>query len=151
MPTIYSYQKHIDNVITRELALPVDATGQRLGTELATIGGITYISLPDGATLPTAQPSEIAASIKPVTLDAATHDAVVAASPHCKLIAQRMQAQIRAQYSADDEMFFARISIGALMSQYTMGTGEAAEVAAYGTFVEGVRAWGRAQRAALGL
>ncbi len=151
MPSIFSYQKHIDNLITRELVFPVDATGQRLGTELATVAGVTYVSIPDGATLPAAQPAEIAASIKPVTLDTATHDAIVAASPHCKLIAQRMQAQIRAQYSADDEMFFARISIGALTSQYTMATGEAAQVAAYGTFVEGVRTWGRAQRAALGL
>ena len=151
MPSIFSYQKHITNLITREMVFPVDANGQQLGTELATIAGTTYVSLPDGATLPTVQPTEIAASITAVTLDATTHDAIVAASPHCKLIAQRMQAQIRAQYSADDEMYFARISIGVLTNQYTFQTGEAAQVSAYGTFVEGVRTWGRSQRAVLGL
>lgn len=138
MPSIFSYQKHIDSLVTRELALPVDATGQRLGTELATVAGITYVSLPDGATLPTVQPSEIAASVKPVTLDVTLIAAISKASPHVQLIRRRVAEKIAEQYSISDEIKLLR-------------TAPSPEHDFYNSYVESCRAWGRAQKAALGL
>ncbi len=117
-------------------------------TELATLGDITYVAVPSGVTLPE-QPSQI--TVTPVTLTDDLKTQIRDASPHCKLIAERMLQKIRAAYTAEDEMYFARISIGVLSGQYVFETGEQAAVAAYGAHVEGVREWGRAQRAALGL
>lgn len=144
---IYSYQKHIDELRTVEIALPVDGM-QRLGTELATIDGTTYIHVPDSATLPE-QPIEI--DVAPVSLTAELTDAIKAASPHVRLVNERIKAKIRERYDAETEMYFARISIGAITGQYTMEPGEAEKVAAYGAYVEEVRQWGRDQRAGFGL
>jgi len=99
MPTIYSYQKHIDSQITRELNFPTDVNGQRLGAELATVGGITYVTLPNGATLPS-QPAEIAASVLVVTLDAATKDAVYKASPIAKFMERLVDGHLAAAAAA---------------------------------------------------
>ena len=86
MPTIISYQKHIDAMITRELRLPDGVNHQRLGQEIATVDGTTYVSLPDGATLPADQPAEIAASIQTVTLSEPLREAIKAASPQVRVI-----------------------------------------------------------------
>lgn len=152
MPSIVSYQKHIDSIRTVEIRLPEDATLlQRIGTELATIDGITYVSLPDGASLPANQPEEIAASIQTVTLTPALREAIKAASPHCQLIAQRMVEKIRALYSVDDEMYFARIGVGAANGMYTPTQDEMQAMTVFGEFVESIRQWGREERARLGL
>lgn len=152
MPSIYSYQKHIDSQVTREIKLPTDpATHETIGTVLATVGSVTYVSLPDGATLPADQPAEIAASIQLVTLTDAPTTEIKAASPHCRLIAQRVQDRIRETYSIEDELYIARIAVGALRGTYTLEPGEGALIDAYQTAVEDARAWGRTQRAALGL
>ena len=152
MPSIVSYQKHIDSIRTVEIRLPEDATLlQRIGTELATIDGITYVSLPDGASLPANQPEEIAASIQTVTLTPALREAIKAASPHCQLIAQRMVEKIRALYSIDDEMYFARIGVGAANGKYTPTQDEMQAMTVFGEFVESIRQWGREERARLGL
>ena len=152
MPSIISYQKHIDSIRTVEIRLPEDATLlQRIGTELATIDGITYVSLPDGVTLPANQPEEIAASIQTVTLTPALREAIKAASPHCQLIAQRMVEKIRALYSIDDEMYFARIGVGAANGMYTPTQDEMQAMTVFGEFVESIRQWGRDERARLGL
>ena len=87
MPSIVSYQKHIDSIRTVEIRLPEDATLlQRIGTELATIDGITYVSLPDGASLPANQPEEIAASIQTVTLTPALREAFPGRRVECALV-----------------------------------------------------------------
>ena len=152
MPSIISYQKHIDSIRTVEIRLPEDATlHQRIGTELATIDGITYVSLPDGVSLPANQPEEIAASIQTVTLTPALREAIKAASPHCQLIAQRMVEKIRALYSIDDEMYFARIGVGAANGMYTPTQDEMQAMTVFGEFVESIRQWGREERARLGL
>lgn len=144
---IYSYQKHIDDLRTVEIALPFDGV-QRLGTELATIDGTTFVHVPDSATLPE-QPIEI--DVAPVSITPDLTDAIKAASPHVRLVNERIKAKIRERYDAETEMYFARISIGAITGQYTMEPGEAEKVAAYGAYVEEVRQWGRDQRAAFGL
>lgn len=122
-----------------------------MGTELATIDGTTYVALPDGAVLPADQPAEIASSIAAVTLDPALREQIKAASPHCKLIGQRMIEQIRAAYSIDDEMYFARIGVGAATGMYQPSSDELQAMTVFGEFVESVRQWGRQQRAELGL
>ena len=122
------------------------------GGELSsTIDGITYVSLPDGASLPANQPEEIAASIQTVTLTPALREAIKAASPHCQLIAQRMVEKIRALYSIDDEMYFARIGVGAANGMYTPTQDEMQAMTVFGEFVESIRQWGREERARLGL
>lgn len=140
MTSIVAYRKFIDNTYTKELLLPEGADGQRLGTELATVDGITYVSLPDGAVLPANQPAEIAASIQTLATPLPTElrDAIRQASPHCRLIDHRVVEQIRARYSTNDEIKLLRIA-------------PSEETSAWNAYVEECRAWGRAQKAALGL
>ena len=137
---IYSYRKHIDSLRTIELALPVDGT-QRLGTELATVDGVTYVYIPDTAALPT-QSSELAPEV--VTMTPALKKAIKAESPHVRLINARVGERIRARYSIDDEL-------GLLRTAQTTGGATDPEVVAYGAHVESCRAWGRQEKAALGL
>ena len=138
MPTIISYQKHIDALITRELRLPDGENHQRLGQEIATVDGTTYVSLPDGATLPADQPAEIEASIQTVTLSDALREAIKAASPQVRVINAMVAEKIAAQYSLADEIKLLR-------------TAPSAEFEQYSAHAEACRAWGREQKAALGL
>jgi hypothetical protein len=139
MITIVAYRKYIDQLITRALELPRDASGHTIGTELATLAdGTTYVCLPVGATLPVDQPAEISASIQTVTLTAAQIVEIKAASPHVRLINQQVQAQIEAQYSLADEIKLLR-------------TAPSPEYAAYNAHAEACRAWGRSEKAKLGL
>lgn len=86
-----------------------------------------------------------------MTVTSDLREQIKASSPHTQLISRRMIEQIRARYSVDDELFYARIMIGAGAGLYELQAGEAEEVAAFKTHVETVREWGRAQRTALGL
>jgi len=148
---IIAYKKYTDKLITRTLVLPVDKSGQMIGTELATLAdGLAYVSMPVSATLP-AQPKEIAKSVKTVTLTTAQIAEIKALSPHVKLINDRVCEKIRAQYSLDDELKLARVSIGALQKTYTPSAAELQAVTDYQVAVESARAWGRAEKAKLGL
>ncbi len=110
---IFKYQKHIDALVTREALLPVDNSGNTVGVELATVGGITYISLPSGTSLPANQPAEISASIIPVVLDADLRAAIKSASPHCALIkARRAVAISNAGYDDADQKALQIAGIG---------------------------------------
>lgn len=140
MPSIVSYQKHIDSITTKELRLPQDAQSlQFIGTELCTLDdGLTYVCIPDGHALPTEQPKEIAASIQAVTLTDALREQIKQASPHVRLINQRVQAAIAERYSLADEIKLLR-------------TAPSPEMQAYDAYAEDCRAWGRAEKAKLGL
>jgi hypothetical protein len=138
MPSVISYQKFINEQITREINLPTDASGQRLGQEIATVNGITYVSLPDGAKLPADQPAEIAASIKPVALNVALRQQLADASPRVLFIRNMVATKIAARYSMTDEIKLLR-------------TAPSAEFESYNAYVEDCRAEGRAMKAALGL
>ncbi|MDD2664385.1 MAG: hypothetical protein PHD19_11595 [Dechloromonas sp.] len=142
--TIIAYRKHITRDITRELRGPEGCI------ELATVDGVTYVFLPASATLGE-QPAEIADSITEVTLDAVTRSAIKAASPHCRLIADRMQQRIRERYSLDDEMYFNRIGSAAALDLYQPTADELHDLSAFNAHIDDVRDWGRQQRAALGL
>jgi hypothetical protein len=149
--SIVRYQKATDAHTTYTLATPPEGGC----VELCTLAdGYTYVAVPDGVTLtltPPAQPAQIADSIEALTLTDELREQIKAASPHCQLIAQRMIEQIRARYSVDDELFYARIMIGAGAGLYVMTQAEFAEVSAFKDHVEAVREWGRAERASLGL
>lgn len=97
------------------------------------------------------QPVEIADSVVVVALDDTLRERIKAASPHVALIGQRMIDTIRAAYSIDDEMYFARIGVGAATGLYVPSAGEMEEMGTFGNFVEGVREWGRNEKALLGL
>lgn len=98
-----------------------------------------------------AQPAEVRDSIAVVEVTPELRARILETSPHCRLISQRMVQQIRESYSIDDEMYFARIGVGAALGMYQPGSDELQEMTAFGEFVEGVRQWGREQRAELGL
>ena len=84
-------------------------------------------------------------------IDQATREAIKAASTHCQLINNRMIEKIRAMYSIDDEMYFARIGVGAATGLYTPSQDEMQAMTVFGELVESVRQWGRDERAKLGL
>ena len=138
MGTIVAYQKHIDTLTTKELNLPTDESNQRLGTELATVEGVTYVSLPTGVDLPETQPAEVAASINVVTLNPALTLAISNASPHVKLIRQQVAELIAQEYSFADEIKLLR-------------TAPSAEFEVYNDYVEQCRQWGRDKKQAIGL
>lgn len=119
-------------------------------TELCTLDGITYVALADGVTLPP-QPEQIAASVATVVPDVALRAEIELASPHCQLIDERMRAQIRDAYTLEDELKFARFGVGKSLALYSPTAEEISQIATYGAFVEGVRQWGRSERAKLGL
>lgn len=149
---IYSYKKYVSEITTKELRLPQDAqTREFIGTELCTIDGLTHVSIPDGFTLPAEQPNEIADSVRVVTLTDELREQIKQTSPHVKLIASRMQDKIREKYSIEDEMYFARIGVGAANGLYTPADSEFQAMKEFGNFVESVRQQGRTERAKLGL
>ncbi len=133
------------------MRFPEDDNHSPVGTELATVDGLTYVSIPDLAVLPANQPEEISASIAEVTLTDTLKEAIRQVSPHTQLIAQRVIEIIRSQYTLDDEMYFARIGVGASMGLYSPSAKELQEMTVFGEFVEATRQWGRDQRALLGL
>ena len=142
MTSIVSYQKVSTPYTTIDMILPEGAT------ELATLAGLTYVAVPDGAVMPD-QPQEI--TITPVALTPELRAEIKAASPHCAVIQQQMEAKIRARYSRDDEQFYARIAGGKALGMYEFLPGEQDELLEYQGFVEGVREWGRLRRADIGL
>lgn len=136
-----AYRKHIDAIHTRELRLPEASAGQRAGQEIATLAdGRTIVVMEDGHDLPEDQHAEIQASIEvlPSPLPADLRDAIRAASPQVRLIDQRVVEQIRARYAVDDEIRLLRIA-------------PSAETSAWNAYAEDCRAWGRAEKAKLGL
>lgn len=137
MPCIVSYRKVIDALTTRELRRPLDpATGQPLGQEIAEIDGVSYYVLPDGAELPAEQPEGIAPT--QVTLTPALREALRAACPHVAIINVRVREAIAERYGTTDEIKLLR-------------TAPSAEFKVYNAYVEECRAWGRAEKAKLGL
>lgn len=154
MTSLIAYRRVVDSITTHTLRLPDATQGQQAAQELCTLSdGRTVVALFAGHTLPANQPAAIAASIEalPSPLPDALKEQIKAVSPHVKLIGQNMIDKIRAVYSLDDEMYFARIGVGAATGMYTPSASELAEMTAFGAFVEGVRNWGRAERAKLGL
>jgi len=116
--------------------------------ELAELDGWYYVFVPDGVTLPE-QHADI--QWQAVTMTDALKEQIKSASRACQLIAEAMQQRIRSVYSVEDEQYFARIGVGAALGVYTFQPGEKDALLAFGAHVEGVRQWGRLERAKIGL
>jgi len=155
MTSLYAYRKFINNFYTRELRLPEPAKqGESTGQELCTLAdGRTIVAVFDGHTLPAEQAAEIKDGIKllPSPLPAELKDEIKAASPHVKLIAERVQERIRSKYSAEDESGMTRVGLKQGLGVAAMSDEQKAKLLAYDEHVESCLAWGREQRAALGL
>ena len=109
---------------------------------------MTYVAVPDALTLPD-QPPEL--TVAPAVLTDELREQIKASSTHVQLIGQRMIDRIRATYTIDDEMYFARIGVGTSLGMYVPSPSEQVEMAAFGDFCEATRQWGRDERAKLGL
>ncbi len=137
MAKIYKYQKVQDAYTTYCLVEPdynLLETEDRI-TELCTIDGITYVSVPDSIILP-AQPEQI--TVEEVVLTDELKAAIKSASPHVQLINDRVVSKIREVYSLNDEIKMIRLS-------------PSEESTAYNEYVESCRDWGRVAKANLGL
>jgi hypothetical protein len=137
MAKIYKYQKITDQFTTHCLVEPdynLLETEDRI-TELCTIDGITYVSVPDSIILP-AQPEQI--TVEEVELTDELKESIKSASPHVQLINDRVVSKIREVYSLNDEIKMIRLS-------------PSAESTAYNEYVESCRDWGRVAKANLGL
>lgn len=136
-----AYRKVSDAYTTYQLRLPEPSEpGAAVGQELLTLAdGRTVVSLPDGATLPE-QPAPIAASIETLATPLAPEleAELRRGSPHLQLIDERVVQRIREVYSVDEEIKMLRIA-------------PSHETDAWNAHVEACRAWGRAERAKLGL
>ena len=145
---IYAYTKVSTPYTIIQMAMPYEMDSENQCTELCTLDGVTYVSVPDSVTLPD-QPAEL--TITEATITPELRDAIKAESPHCRLITERMEMRISSKYSLSDEQYFARIGVGAALGAYTFAPGEQDELLAFGAYVEAARQWGRDERAKLGL
>jgi len=93
------------------------------------------VSVPDELTLPP-QPEEI--TVEEIELTDELTESIKAASPHVALINERVVSLIREAYSVNEEIKMLRLA-------------PSSETAAYNDYVEECRAWGRAEKAKLGL
>lgn len=124
------------------------AADDSAATEIAALDGWHYVHVPDGEVIPE-QPGEIEWTAVTVTDDLRAQ--LRAASRHDALIRREIQRRIRAVYSVDDEQYFSRIGVGAALGAYQFQPGEQEALLAFGAFIEGLRDWGRAERAKIGL
>ena len=119
--------------------------------DLCELDGWRYVSVPDNSPEPTL-PEQIASTwqlVSPLTPE--LREQIKATSTHTQLIAQRVIDKIREKYPLDEELYFARIAVGALQGSYMLLPGEAESLAQYQLDVESAREWGRLERAKLGL
>lgn len=132
MSYIVSYQKFITKNITRQLNAPEGVT------ELCTIEGTTYVSIPGDTELPTEQPSEIVGSIQTVELTNELRELIYKHSSHVQLINQRVRQAIADKYSITDEIELLRSAPSAAFDEYNI-------------YADYCRAIGDEQKMALGL
>lgn len=104
---------------------------------MCTIDGVTYVSIPDGQVLPS-QPEQISSSVSEVTLTDELRADIHNASIHIAVISKRVAEQISQRYSVTDEIKLLR-------------TAPSEEFDIYNEYAESCRAWGRAEKAKLGL
>jgi hypothetical protein len=117
-------------------------------TEIADLDGWHYVHVPDGEAIPD-QHADI--EWTSVTMTDELRAQLRASSRHDMMIRREIQRRIRDVYSADDEQYFSRIGVGAALGMYQFQPGEQEALLEFGTFIEGIREWGRAERAKIGL
>jgi hypothetical protein len=115
MPRIYSYRKFTDQYTTYT-AVDKGEEDKRI-TELCTINGDTYISVPDDLTLPE-QPKQI--KLEPVVITEELKEQIEDQSPHIQLIKKRIRERIAKEYSIEDELKIIRNKINGIdVDKYT--------------------------------
>ena len=129
MPKIYKYQKVTDKYTTYT-AVDNGEEDKKI-TELCTINGDTYISVPDDVKLPE-QPKQI--TLEPVILTEEVKEQIEEVSPHIQLVKKRVREKIAKKYSIEDELKIIRNKInGTDIEKYTE----------YSAYVEGCIAEGK--------
>jgi len=115
------------------------------------LDGATYIHVPSGIEI-MGQPQQIAESLAEVVVTDDLRKELKDASPHVRLIHNRVKERIRRNYSPEDEIKLLRT---APVKKYEDGKlidiEYAAETVVYNEYVEDCRAWGRAEKAKIGL
>lgn len=137
MTKIFRYQKIISAITTHALLEPDYGEQEMRVTELCDLDGWTYVGVPSEIELPP-QPENISNTLTEVALDDEMKMRIKNASTHVQLINSRVVEKIRAQYSVEDEIKMLRLA-------------PSAESAVYNDYVESCRAWGRSEKAKLGL
>lgn len=136
---IKKYTKLTDQHTTYTAIEPDYQEGDPRITELCTLDGETYLHIPDDVILPT-QPDQI--TLVDVTLDGDLLAIIKKASPHVRLINERVVAKIREKYTANDEL---------KMHREYVQDGSTPGTQAYIAYVAECRAWGATQKALIGL
>ena len=137
MAKIYKYQKVTDTFTTYTVIEPDYEEENEQVTELCTVDGMTYISVPESLKLPE-QPEQI--SLEAVTLTAEIQEKLKRASTHIGLINQRVQEKIRTQYSLEDELQILR-----------MRNEDVVKFSGYDVFIKECCTWGDGEKTKLGL
>ncbi len=115
MPKIYKYRK-VTSKYTTYTAIDNGEEDKKI-TELCTINGDTYISVPDDLVLP-GQPKQI--SLTPVITTDELKGQIEKVSPHIQLIKKRVREKIMEKYSIEDELKIIRNKInGVDVEKYT--------------------------------
>ena len=133
MPEIYSYTKVVNEITTKQ----IDTSGIEGAVELCEIDGITYVSIPDAASV---AKQDAAIDAKSATLDAKKIEEIRAASYVVKFIKQQVRDKIREKYELDDELKLLRLR-----------DTNKDEWDKYNAHAESCRAWGEAEIAKLGI
>ena len=137
MAKIYKYQKTTDTFTTYTIIEPDYEEENEQVTELCTIDGTTYISVPESLKLPE-QPEQI--FLEAVTLTAEVQEKLKRASTHIGLINQRVQEKIRTQYSLEDELQILR-----------RRNEDVVKFSGYDVFIKECCIWGDDEKTKLGL
>lgn len=117
-------------------------------TALAELEGWRYVFVPEGTNIPE-QPPDI--QWQPARLDASELARLKEACYLYQVIGNEVQKRIRERYSVDREAAFARLGASVALDMHELTDEERQEFKAYNDYVEEVRQWGRAERAAFGL
>lgn len=131
--TIYKYQKIITD-FTTYFVRTLEGSGI---TELCTIDGETYLHVPGEQP---EQPEQI--TIEEVVLTDDLKASIKDASPHVRLIRQKVVDKIREKYSLNDEL--------KIMSLYFVNP-EDPIIQECSDYKVSCRAWGQAEKAKIGL
>lgn len=99
---------------------------------------MTYVSIPADAAIDYDQHEEVLGTMEIVEIDTETRERICAESTHISLIRDRVRDKIAELYSVHDEIKLIR-------------TAPSHEFDVYNEHVEACRAWGREQKALLGL
>jgi hypothetical protein len=139
MPKIFRYLKSTDKFTTHTFVEPDYSENEERITELCTIDGLTYISIPDSVKT-SKQPKNVEETLEEVVLSDEVKDKIKKASPHIQLIYQRVRDKIAEKYSVTDEL-------KALRERDK----DVIKFNEYNSYVEECCAWGNAKKVKLGI